>query len=214
MLIIAKSARPHSSPSLHTPLAIPAEFDSFTRPREALNAVDLVVGSSPSIIRRNGAELATGVDAGAPRALFTRTRESVLMRISRMLLAAATVAIAACEPQSSGETLTTDTAATPAINAAAPGNVVATLGEWEVVLTGDTIPAGEIAFQVMNRGNEMHRFEIEGGGQEWVSDSLMSNGETMMRVRLEPGTYEVYCPVESAHGVHKALGMVDTLVVR
>lgn len=139
---------------------------------------------------------------------------NVLMRISIVLLAAATVATAACEPQSSGETLTTDTAETPAINAAVSGNVVATLGEWEVVLTIDTVPAGEIAFQVMNRGNELHRFEIEGAGGEWVSDSLTSNGETLMRVRLEAGTYEVYCPVESAHGVHKALGMVDTLVVR
>ena len=136
------------------------------------------------------------------------------MRIPVMLLAAATVAIAACEPQSSGETLTTDTAATPAVNVATPGNLVATLSEWELVLTADTVSAGDIAIQIMNRGNELHRFEIEGAGGEWVSDSLTSNGETMMRVRLEPGTYEVYCPVESAHGVHKALGMVDTLVVR
>ena len=131
-----------------------------------------------------------------------------------MLLAAATVAISACEPQSSGETLTTDTAATPAVNVATPGNLVATLSEWELALSADTIPAGDIAIQIMNRGKELHRLEIEGAGGEWVSDSLTSNGETMMRVRLEPGTYEVYCPVESTHGVHKALGMVDTLVVR
>ena len=136
------------------------------------------------------------------------------MRISLLLLAAATVAVAACEPQSSGETLTTDTAATPAVNVATPGNLVATLAEWELALSADTISAGDIAIQIMNRGKELHRLEIEGAGGEWVSDSLTSNGETMMRVRLEPGTYEVYCPIESAHGVHKALGMVDTLVVR
>lgn len=135
------------------------------------------------------------------------------MRMSHIVVAA-TVALAACEQQSSGERLTTDTAAAPALNVAYPGNLVATLAEWELVVSADTAPAGEIAIQVMNRGNELHRFEIEGAGGEWVSDSLLSNGETLMRVRLEPGTYEVYCPVESAHGVHKALGMVDTLVVR
>lgn len=136
------------------------------------------------------------------------------MRMSQIALAAATVALAACEPQSSGETLTTDTALTPAVNTAAPGNVVATMTEWDIALTADTIASGEISLQVMNRGKELHRLEIEGVGGEWLSDSLPGNAETMMRVRLEPGTYEVYCPVESAHGVHKALGMVDTLVVR
>jgi hypothetical protein len=135
---------------------------------------------------------------------------------TRFLWGAALLAVAlGCEPQSSGEVAgDPDTAVTPAIDATAPGNLVATLAEWDVGLSADTVEAGEVAIQIMNRGNEYHRLEIEGGGMEWVSDSLQSNAETLGRVQLTPGTYVVYCPIESAHGVHRDLGMVDTLVVR
>lgn len=103
---------------------------------------------------------------------------------------------------------------TPAIDATRPGNIVATLTEWEIALSQDTVSAGEITVQIMNRGNEYHRFEVEGQGMEWVSDSLSSNAETLARLQLAPGTYVVYCPIEGPRGAHRELGMVDTLVVR
>ena len=83
-----------------------------------------------------------------------------------------------------------------------------------MALSQGTVDAGQITFQIMNRGTEYHRFEIEGGGSEWVSDSLQGNGERPMQVQLAPGTYEVYCPIVGSHGVYRELGMLDTLVVR
>ncbi|HSJ64124.1 MAG TPA: hypothetical protein VK922_09575 [Gemmatimonadaceae bacterium] len=137
------------------------------------------------------------------------------MRRLPLFAAALLAAVVGCEPQSSGDVAgDPDTTITPAVDATASGNLVATLSEWQVVLSSDTIDAGDLAIQIMNRGNEYHQLEIEGRGMEWVSDSLRSNGETLARVRLEPGTYEVYCPIVSAHGVHRDLGMLDTLVVR
>lgn len=136
------------------------------------------------------------------------------MRTHPLLLAGVMLATA-CESRPSGSFADEgDTAGPPAIDATAPGNVVATLSEWEVSLSADTVPAGQVTFQIMNRGSEYHRFEIEGAGMEWVSDSIQAHGELAAQVQLAAGTYEVYCPVVGSHGVHKELGMVDTLVVR
>jgi plastocyanin len=137
------------------------------------------------------------------------------MRTPAMPIALMLLATLGCEPRSSGEVADqSDTTATPAIDATSTGNVVATLTEWEIALSTDTVPAGHVTFQIMNRGTEYHRFEIEGAGIEWVSDSLQGNGELSAQVQLSPGTYEVYCPILGSHGVHKELGMVDTLTVR
>lgn len=137
------------------------------------------------------------------------------MRTRSLLLCSLLVTAVACEPESSGDVAgDPDTALTPAIDATQTGNLVVTLAEWQVGLSADTVQAGQIDIQIMNRGNEYHRLEIEGNGMEWVSDSLRSNGETLAQVQLTPGTYELYCPIVGSHGVHRELGMVDTLVVR
>ena len=124
--------------------------------------------------------------------------------------------LSACEPRPSGSFADEGdtTVPPPAIDATATGNIVATLAEWSLSLSQDTVRAGQINLQIMNRGQAYHRVEIEGNGVEWVSDSLQANGELAAQVQLAAGTYEVYCPIESAHGVHKELGMVDTLVVQ
>ncbi len=136
------------------------------------------------------------------------------MRIPSVLAIIALVA--ACEPRPSGSFADEGdtTRPPPAVDATAPGALVATLAEWEVALSADTVPAGQVTLQIMNRGEEYHRLEIEGAGTEWVSDSLESNRELAAQVQLQPGVYEVYCPIVGSHGVHKELGMVDTLVVR
>jgi len=137
------------------------------------------------------------------------------MRMHVLPLAIALLMSAGCEPQSSGDVADeSDTTVTPAIDATSTGNIVATLTEWEVALSSDTVPEGQVTLQIMNRGTEYHRLEVEGNGMEWVSDSLQGNGEMPAQLQLSPGTYEVYCPIVGSHGVHKELGMVDTLVVR
>lgn len=137
------------------------------------------------------------------------------MRTRSLLLFSLLVTAVACEPESSGDVAgDPDTTLTPAIDATRTGNLVVTLAEWQVGLSADTVQAGQIDIQIMNRGSEYHQLEIEGNGMEWVSDSLRSNDETLAQVQLAPGTYELYCPMVGSHGVHRELGMVDTLVVR
>ena len=137
------------------------------------------------------------------------------MRTVHLLFGAALAAVLGCEPQSSGDVAgDPDTAVTPAIDATAPGNLVVTLSEWDLALSSDTIGAGDLAVQIMNRGQGIHRLEVGGPAIQWVSDSLTSNAETLAQLQLVPGTYELYCPIVTEQGSHRELGMIDTLVVR
>ena len=73
------------------------------------------------------------------------------------------------------------------------------------------LPAGTYSFIVTNpTDGTAHNFEIEGNGEEWVLPSLLGPGESAaLTVELEPGEYEVYCPVSN----HEHIGMKLTLVV-
>jgi len=66
------------------------------------------------------------------------------------------------------------------------------------------LSAGPTVFKVTNDGGMYHRFEIEGKGIEKELESGVDAGETkMLELNLEPGSYEVYCPVRG----HKKAGM-------
>ncbi len=97
--------------------------------------------------------------------------------------------------------------ATPA---AAAGEVVAVeLDELEVRMPSE-LAAGPTTFRVTNVGGAEHNFEVEGQGIEEVFKENLRPGETKeMRLDLQPGTYEVYCPV----GNHEDLGMLLELTV-
>ncbi|HEX2097708.1 MAG TPA: plastocyanin/azurin family copper-binding protein [Rubrobacteraceae bacterium] len=56
----------------------------------------------------------------------------------------------------------------------------------------------------------MHALEIEGNGIEEETDDIEPGGSAELEVNLEPGTYELYCPV----GNHEERGMVGTVTVR
>jgi plastocyanin len=73
------------------------------------------------------------------------------------------------------------------------------------------LPAGAYTFIVSNpTDGTAHDFEIEGNGEEWVLPSLLGPGESAaLTVGLEPGEYEVYCPVSN----HEHIGMKLLLVV-
>jgi uncharacterized cupredoxin-like copper-binding protein len=48
----------------------------------------------------------------------------------------------------------------------------------------------------LNNGTIEHNLEVEGQGIEEAFDSNLQPGETRtLEVDLQPGTYEVYCPV-------------------
>lgn len=73
-----------------------------------------------------------------------------------------------------------------------------------------SLPAGRTVFRIVNDGTAEHSFEIEGPD---VSDSLTGNldpgEEGTVTVDLEPGSYEVWCPVND----HAEQGMRTTLQV-
>lgn len=70
--------------------------------------------------------------------------------------------------------------------------------------------AGPTLFQVTNQGSAVHSLEVEGQGVEKVLDRRLQPGESgRLQVDLQPGTYEVYCPVED----HAERGMRTELRV-
>ena len=69
--------------------------------------------------------------------------------------------------------------------------------------------AGETTFTVSNEGEFPHALEIEGNGIEEETEELSAGESGSVTVELEPGEYELYCPV----GDHRDQGMEGTLVV-
>lgn len=74
-----------------------------------------------------------------------------------------------------------------------------------------SLPAGPTVFSVQNLGTTIHNFEIRGNGVDEKFPSPIRPGETkIMIVDLRPGTYVVWCPVDS----HAEEGMTLRLTVR
>lgn len=72
------------------------------------------------------------------------------------------------------------------------------------------LPAGLTTFDVSNDGEFPHNFLIRGEGIEEVFEEDLGPGETgSLTVNLQPGQYEVICPVSN----HAAQGMTLTLTV-
>jgi len=72
------------------------------------------------------------------------------------------------------------------------------------------LPAGSTTFEITNDGTIEHSFEIEGQGiEEELEPHLQPGASDTLTVDLEPGSYEVYCPVDN----HKGEGMLVELTV-
>lgn len=83
------------------------------------------------------------------------------------------------------------------------------LREFTIDMPG-SIPAGLTTFEVTNNGTFEHNFEIEGQGIDQVFDANLLPGESRtLQVDLQPGAYDVYCPVAN----HREQGMSLELVV-
>jgi len=88
-----------------------------------------------------------------------------------------------------------------------PHTVQVSLSEWAVSLTPAVVPPGSVVFEVTNAGKVPHALEIEGGGIEKKTSSIMPGGRETLTLDLRAGTYEAYCPV--GKGSHKMLGMTN-----
>jgi plastocyanin len=87
----------------------------------------------------------------------------------------------------------------------------AKLSEWKVDLSRGTIAAGPATFIITNAGSIPHAFEVEGQGIEQATALIQPGATATLTVTLEPGTYDVYCPV--GEDSHKNLGMETHLKV-
>lgn len=106
--------------------------------------------------------------------------------------------------------------------AADTAHVEATLTEWSVTLSVDTVAAGTVHFMIRNAGSVAHSFEVEREGDddaegedtEWTTEPIAAGAEGTLAVDLVAGSYEIYCPQKDDGGDHEEKGMKTTLVVR
>ncbi len=70
--------------------------------------------------------------------------------------------------------------------------------------------SGTYVFRAVNSGTVGHALEVEGEGIEEETEEIPPGESTELEVNLEPGTYELYCPV----GNHEERGMTGTVTVQ
>lgn len=104
----------------------------------------------------------------------------------------------------------TMTADTIAAGTAVGDEVQVSLTDFSIEMP-ETLPAGPTTFRVSNDGAVEHNFEVEGQGmEEELEENLAPGGTGTLQVDLEPGTYEIYCPVAD----HADRGMRMELTVQ
>ena len=99
----------------------------------------------------------------------------------------------------------------PAGQPAGTGTTI-TVGETEFALEPSTVrleKPGTYTFRAVNRGQIDHALEVEGSGVEEETETIAAGESATVTVRLEEGTYELYCPI----GNHKEQGMKGRVVV-
>ena len=136
----------------------------------------------------------------------------------RVGLAAAALlaAVGAC---GSGEQPTSPSTTAPAASSPAGTNgtdaspapsITATMTDYAIALSVPTPPAGTVTFVAEQAGQATHALAIRGPGVDSATAAVPAGGPPQrMTVTLQPGTYQLWCPV----GDHQARGMELTFTV-
>ncbi len=69
---------------------------------------------------------------------------------------------------------------------------------------------GTYVFKAVNSGDTVHALEVEGQGIEEKTNEIKPAQSAELKVKLEAGTYELYCPVDG----HKEEGMEGKVIVK
>lgn len=129
---------------------------------------------------------------------------------------AATALLAAGCGSDDDSTASTTAESTTSSAAAPPGGgssetVKISETEYELTPADVTVKPGTVTFDVSNDGNTVHNLEVEGpNGEAEIEGDLEPGASGELTVDLsEPGTYEMYCPVDG----HKDMGMTGEITV-
>ncbi|MBI4307977.1 MAG: hypothetical protein HY684_04150 [Chloroflexi bacterium] len=83
------------------------------------------------------------------------------------------------------------------------------LREWKLEIAQTKRGSGDVVFLVANNGSATHALRIEGPGIQRQTRNIEPGGSDVLSVRLERGTYELYCPIDR----HKDRGITIKLQV-
>nr|WP_049913215.1 cupredoxin domain-containing protein [Halococcus thailandensis] len=97
------------------------------------------------------------------------------------------------------------------------------LDEWQVKPDAKSVPSGQVTFNAVNKGHEVHELVVrersDDGAYEELDevDDIGKGTSKKLQMKLEPGTYELACLiVEEEDGEtedHYKLGMHETIEV-
>ena len=139
-----------------------------------------------------------------------RGLRALILPLALMALAVP-AAVTGCGDDDEEEDLTA-----PTTEAEGPGDTgggeTVRISEVDFALEPDQVDvaSGPVTFEVSNDGDTLHNLEIEGQGvEEELPQDLQPGQSGTLEVDLQPGTYEMYCPV----GNHADMGMVGELTV-
>jgi len=89
----------------------------------------------------------------------------------------------------------------------------ATLTEWAVGLSRDSVPAGVVTINIRNSGTTAHALHIVGTGQDMATEAIAPGADVSMSLDLAAGEYRLVCPLDSAGVKHETKGMATRLRV-
>ena len=72
--------------------------------------------------------------------------------------------------------------------------VVVTLADFSINVP-ESIPSGNVIFEISNEGNVEHSFRIEGPVEAELDTPLLPGETQQLEVNLEPGDYRIYSPL-------------------
>jgi plastocyanin len=133
-----------------------------------------------------------------------------MQRHARLLIAALTaLALAGCGGSQSGGSQQ-QAADAPTANASTGTDAAVTFVADDVVYNEapSTVPAGQVAVELVNQGSVPHDVVIEELAHQVVAHA--DGGQTVTgQISLEPGTYTYYCSIPG----HRPAGMEGTFTV-
>jgi uncharacterized cupredoxin-like copper-binding protein len=114
------------------------------------------------------------------------------------------------DTSSTSAATTTESTTAASGGGAASSSVDISETEYKLDPADPTAKAGSVTFTVANDGGVTHSLEVEGNGVEEETDDISAGQSAKLTVDLQPGTYEIYCPIDG----HRDLGMEGTLTVQ